>query len=45
MVCTKYPPIQGGIGRYVYNLVKSLRSKGIEKVLSNVLPPSLYFIF
>lgn len=36
MVCTEYPPMQGGIGRYVYNLVKSLRSKGIEiKVLSN----------
>jgi glycosyltransferase involved in cell wall biosynthesis len=36
MVCTEYPPMQGGIGRYVYNLVNSLRSKGIEiKVLSN----------
>jgi len=36
MVCTEYPPMQGGIGRYVYNLVKSLCSKGIEvKVISN----------
>ena len=25
MVCTEYPPMQGGIGRYTYNLVKSLR--------------------
>ncbi|MBA3749950.1 MAG: glycosyltransferase family 4 protein [Nitrosopumilus sp.] len=36
MVSTEYPPMQGGIGRYTYNLVKSLRAKGIEvKVLSN----------
>ncbi|MER5176034.1 MAG: glycosyltransferase family 4 protein [Candidatus Nitrosocosmicus sp.] len=36
MVCTEYPPMQGGIGRYTFNLVKSLRAKGIEiKVLSN----------
>lgn len=26
MVCTEYPPMQGGVGRYTYNLVKSLRS-------------------
>jgi glycosyltransferase involved in cell wall biosynthesis len=38
MVCTEYPPMQGGIGRYTYNLVKSLRAHGdIEiNVLSNV---------
>ncbi len=37
MICTEYPPMQGGIGRYTYNLVKSLRAYGdIEvKVLSN----------
>ncbi len=37
MVCTEYPPMQGGIGRYTYNLVKSLRAQGdIEiNVLSN----------
>jgi glycosyltransferase involved in cell wall biosynthesis len=27
MVCTEYPPMQGGIGRYTYNLVKSLREQ------------------
>jgi glycosyltransferase involved in cell wall biosynthesis len=37
MVCTEYPPMQGGIGRYTHNLVKSLRShRGIKiNVLSN----------
>lgn len=37
MVCTEYPPMQGGIGRYTHNLVKSLRShQGIKiNVLSN----------
>lgn len=28
MICTEYPPMQGGVGRYTYNLVKSLRSNG-----------------
>lgn len=32
MVCTEYPPMQGGIGRYTYNLVKSLQSKGINDI-------------
>jgi glycosyltransferase involved in cell wall biosynthesis len=37
MVCTEYPPMQGGIGRYTHNLVKSLRAHGeVEiNVLSN----------
>ncbi|HET7642503.1 MAG TPA: hypothetical protein VFK40_03260, partial [Nitrososphaeraceae archaeon] len=26
MVSTEYPPMQGGVGRYTYNLVKALRS-------------------
>jgi glycosyltransferase involved in cell wall biosynthesis len=34
MVCTEYPPMQGGIGRYTYNLVKSL---GAYNVKINVL--------
>ena len=32
MVCTEYPPMQGGIGRYTHNLVKSLRTKGGLKI-------------
>ncbi len=36
MVCTEYPPMQGGIGRYTSNLVKTLLAKGIKiHVLSN----------
>jgi glycosyltransferase involved in cell wall biosynthesis len=36
MVSTEYPPMQGGIGRYTYNLVKSLRARDIDiKVISN----------
>jgi glycosyltransferase involved in cell wall biosynthesis len=36
MVCTEYPPMQGGIGRYTFNLVRALRAKGIKvSVLSN----------
>jgi len=30
MVSTEYPPMQGGVGRYTYNLVKALRSFNIE---------------
>ena len=30
MVCTEYPPMQGGVGRYTHNLVKSLRSNSID---------------
>jgi len=30
MVSTEYPPMQGGVGRYTFNLVKSLRSFNIE---------------
>jgi hypothetical protein len=37
MVYTEYPPMQGGIGRYTYNLVKSLRSKGIKSMFFLIL--------
>jgi glycosyltransferase involved in cell wall biosynthesis len=30
MVCTEYPPMQGGVGRYTNNLVNSLRSNNID---------------
>lgn len=30
MVCTEYPPMQGGVGRYTQNLVNSLRSNNID---------------
>ena len=30
MGCTEYPPMQGGVGRYTHNLVKSLRSNSID---------------
>ena len=30
MVCTEYPPMQGGVGRYTHNLVKSLGSNSID---------------
>ena len=26
MICTEYPPMQGGVGRYTFNLVRSLQS-------------------
>jgi len=36
MVCTEYPPMQGGIGRYTFNLVQALRAKDIKiSVISN----------
>jgi glycosyltransferase involved in cell wall biosynthesis len=36
IVSTEYPPMQGGIGRYTYNLVKSLRANNVETfVVSN----------
>jgi glycosyltransferase involved in cell wall biosynthesis len=36
MICTEYPPMQGGIGRYASNLVESLREYNIEiNVLSS----------
>src|SRR5918996_6005084 len=28
MVCTEYPPMRGGVGRYTANLVQTLRSTG-----------------
>lgn len=33
MVSTEYPPMQGGVGRYTYNLVKSLRSNRLDVVV------------
>ena len=30
MVCTEYPPMQGGIGRYTFNLVKSLLGYNVK---------------
>jgi glycosyltransferase involved in cell wall biosynthesis len=30
MICTEYPPMQGGIGRYTFNLVKSLQNLNIK---------------
>ena len=33
MVCTEYPPMQGGVGRYTHNLVKSLRSNNLHVVV------------
>ena len=30
MVTTEYPPINGGVGRYTYNLVKELKRQGLE---------------
>lgn len=30
MVCTEYPPMLGGLGRYTYNLTNNLRKQGIE---------------
>jgi len=38
MVSTEYPPMQGGVGRYTYNLTKALRKLGFEvNVVSNKL--------
>lgn len=33
MVCTEFPPMHGGVGRYTYNLVKSLRLYNIKVVV------------
>src|SRR6185503_19642277 len=36
MVSTEYPPMHGGVGRFTYNLVKSLRSNNLDvKVVSD----------
>ncbi|HEU4823201.1 MAG TPA: glycosyltransferase family 4 protein [Nitrososphaeraceae archaeon] len=38
MISTEYPPMQGGVGRYTYNLTKALRKLGFEvDVVSNKL--------
>jgi hypothetical protein len=33
MVCTEYPPMQGGVGRYTHNLVKCLVSNNIDVIV------------
>ena len=30
MISTEYPPMRGGVGRYTYNLTKSLRRLGLD---------------
>jgi glycosyltransferase involved in cell wall biosynthesis len=41
MVSTEYPPMQGGVGRYTFNLTKALRKLGFEvNVVSNRLGSS-----
>jgi hypothetical protein len=30
MVSPEYPPINGGVGRYTYNLVQQLKGQGID---------------
>ena len=36
MVSTEYPPMHGGVGRFTYNLVKSLRLNNLDvKVVSD----------
>jgi glycosyltransferase involved in cell wall biosynthesis len=38
MVCTEYPPMQGGVGRYTYNLTAALRKIGFDvQVVCNKL--------
>lgn len=37
MVSTEYPPMRGGVGRFTYNLVRSLRANNLEvKVVCDV---------
>jgi glycosyltransferase involved in cell wall biosynthesis len=33
MISTEYPPMQGGVGRYTHNLVKSLRSNHLDVIV------------
>lgn len=41
MVCTEYPPMQGGVGRYTYNLTTALRKIGFDvQVVCNKLGSS-----
>lgn len=38
MVSTEYPPMQGGVGRYTYNLTRELRDMGVDvRVVCNEL--------
>ena len=38
MVSTEYHPMQGGVGRYTYNLTKDLRKLGLDvQVVCNKL--------
>lgn len=44
MVSTEYPPMQGGVGRYTYNLTTSLRKIGFDvRVLCNRLGHGDFF--
>lgn len=44
MVSTEYPPMQGGVGRYTYNLTTSLRKVGFDvRVLCNRLGNGDFF--
>ena len=33
MVCTEYPPMPGGVGRYTHNLTNSLRSNSLDVIV------------
>lgn len=44
MVCTEYPPMQGGVGRYTYNLTNALRKIGFDvRVVCNKLGDGDFF--
>ncbi|HEY7570293.1 MAG TPA: glycosyltransferase [Nitrososphaeraceae archaeon] len=44
MVSTEYPPMQGGVGRYTYNLTNALRKKGFDvQVVCNKLGNGDFF--
>ena len=35
MVSTEYPPMRGGVGRYTFNLVRQLRKKGLNVLVTS----------
>jgi len=35
MVCTEYPPMHGGVGRYTYNLTAALRRIGYDVIVAS----------
>ena len=44
MVCTEYPPMQGGVGRYTHNLTTALRKIGFDvQVVCNRLGDGNFF--